>query len=101
MAKEVCLTEEEVLKNPNNSLLGEIVRKKYWESKNNQDMDKNLEKLLLNKLRQPIHKNYICKYIFRYSTQEDCDKELDRLVNEGLIEESPLATGYYVAKSPK
>ena len=33
MAKEVCLTEEEVLKNPNDSSLGELVRKKFWEKK--------------------------------------------------------------------
>lgn len=31
MEKKVCLTNEEILKNPNNATLGELVRKKYWE----------------------------------------------------------------------
>ena len=31
MEKKVCLTEKEVLENPNNITLGELVRKKYWE----------------------------------------------------------------------
>jgi hypothetical protein len=59
-------------------------------------MDSKTEKLLISKLRQPVHKSYICKYIFKHSEQEECDKELDRLVNEGKIMESPLASGYYV-----
>lgn len=59
-------------------------------------MDSKIEKLLLSKLRQPVHKSYICKYIFKYSEQGECDKELDRLVNEGKIIESPLASEYYV-----
>jgi hypothetical protein len=59
-------------------------------------MDSKTEKLLISKLRQPVHKSYICKYIFKHSEQEECDKELDRLVNEGKIMESPLDSGYYV-----
>lgn len=59
-------------------------------------MDSNIEKLLLSKLRQPVHKTYICKYIFKYSEQGECDKMLDKLVEEGKIIESPLASGYYV-----
>ena len=37
MGKEVCLTEEEVLKNPNDSILGELVRKKFWENKKKEE----------------------------------------------------------------
>ena len=62
-------------------------------------MDSNIEKLLLSKLRQPVHKTYICKYIFKYSEQGECDKMLDKLVEEGKIIESPLASGYYVVKN--
>ncbi len=28
--KKVCLTEKEVLENPNDNVLGELVRKKFW-----------------------------------------------------------------------
>jgi hypothetical protein len=62
-------------------------------------MDANIEKLLLSKLRQPVHKTYICKYIFKYAEQGKCDETLNKLVKEGKIEESPLASGYYVIKS--
>ena len=32
--KKVCLTEKEVLENPNDNKLGELVRKKFWSLKN-------------------------------------------------------------------
>ena len=31
--KKVCLTEKEVLENPNDNILGELVRKKFWNLK--------------------------------------------------------------------
>ena len=31
--KKVCLTEKEVLENPNDNVLGELVRKKFWNLK--------------------------------------------------------------------
>jgi hypothetical protein len=31
--KKVCLTEKEVLENPNDNTLGELVRKKFWNLK--------------------------------------------------------------------
>jgi hypothetical protein len=31
--KKVCLTEKEVLENPNDNKLGELVRKKFWSLK--------------------------------------------------------------------
>ena len=31
--KKVCLTEKEVLENPNDNQLGELVRKKFWNLK--------------------------------------------------------------------
>ena len=31
--KKVCLTEKEVLENPNDNELGELVRKKFWNLK--------------------------------------------------------------------
>lgn len=33
--KKVCLTEKEVLENPNDNILGELVRKKFWSIKKN------------------------------------------------------------------
>ena len=33
--KKVCLTEEEILKNPNDNILGSLVRQKLWKLKSN------------------------------------------------------------------
>jgi hypothetical protein len=56
-------------------------------------MDKETQKLLLNKLRQPIHHNYITKYILK--TTPELGKEiLNKLVNDGMLKE--VNDGYYV-----
>lgn len=62
-------------------------------------MDASTEKLLLSKLRQPIHKTYICQYILKSSEQSECDKVLFKLVDEGKIIESKFAKDYYVIKN--
>ena len=62
-------------------------------------MDASVEKLLLSKLRQPIHKTYICQYILRTTEQGECDKILTKLVDEGKIRESEFAKDYYVIKT--
>jgi len=64
-------------------------------------MEKNIEKLIMSKLRQPIHKSYVCKYILRDFTKYECEEHLKRMMDDGLIEESPLAAGYLVVKSIK
>jgi hypothetical protein len=57
-------------------------------------LDKKTEKLLLAKLRQPIHKSYISKYILK--TNEDlCNLILDKLVSCGKIKQTEFK-GYYV-----
>ena len=57
-------------------------------------MTPNQEKGFLNKLRQPIHIDYISKYILKL-TEKETKEILDKLIDEGVIEESPLAPGYY------
>ena len=60
-------------------------------------MTKTQIKTLMDKLRQPIHINYISKYILK----EDIDntkKQLDILISEGFIKESEISEGYYVTK---
>jgi vacuolar-type H+-ATPase subunit I/STV1 len=52
---------------------------------------------LLSKLREPLHISYISKYILKEDL-ETTQKELDDLVEEGLIIESPLSSKYYVIK---
>ena len=59
-------------------------------------MDKRQIKSLMDKLRQPIHINYISKYILRKNLDET-KKQLDILISEGYIKESKLSQGYYVA----
>ncbi len=58
-------------------------------------MDKKQIKELGDKLRQPIHINYISKYILKCSVEET-KEQLDILISEGYIKESNLADGYYV-----
>lgn len=61
-------------------------------------MTPNQEKTFLNKLRQPIHISYISKYILKKDLKET--KEiLENYINEGIIEESKIANGYYGVKN--
>jgi hypothetical protein len=57
-------------------------------------MDDKTKKLLNSKLRQPVHIIYISKYILKMNEKEKKDI-LDKLIEEGVFEESPLAPGYY------
>ena len=59
-------------------------------------MDKRQLKVLMDKLRQPIHINYISKYILRQGIDET-KKQLNTLISEGYIKESGISDGYYVA----
>jgi hypothetical protein len=60
-------------------------------------MDDKTKKLLNSKLRQPVHISYISKYILKM-TEKETKEILDKLIDEGVIEESPLASSYYVNK---
>jgi len=40
---KICLTEKEILDNPNDFELGEEVRKKYWEIKSNENNENTEE----------------------------------------------------------
>jgi len=59
-------------------------------------MDKRQIKSLMDKLRQPIHINYISKYILK-KDMDETKQQLDILISEGYIKESSLSQGYYVA----
>ena len=48
-------------------------------------MEKNIEKLIMSKLRQPIHKSYVCKYILRDFTKDECEEHLKKMMDEGQI----------------
>jgi hypothetical protein len=60
-------------------------------------MDDKTKKLLNTKLRQPVHISYISKYILKL-TEKETKKILDKLIDEGVIEESPLSPNYYKNK---
>ena len=60
-------------------------------------MDNKVKKLLNSKLRQPVHISYISKYILKM-TEKETRKILDEMISDGLIEESPMASEYYVNK---
>ena len=57
-------------------------------------MDDKTKKLLNSKLRQPVHISYISKYILKL-TEKETKEILNKLIEEGVIEESPLAPDYY------
>ena len=57
-------------------------------------MDDKTKKLLNSKLRQPVHISYISKYILKM-TEKETKEILNKLIEEGVIEESLLAPDYY------
>ena len=57
-------------------------------------MDDKAKKLLNSKLRQPVHISYISKYILKM-TEKETKEILNKLIEEGVIEESLLAPDYY------
>ncbi len=61
-------------------------------------MEEKVIKNLLGKLRQPIHIDYISKYILRESMEETM-KVINKLVDDNIIEESKYAKDYYVVKN--
>lgn len=61
-------------------------------------MDTKSTKTLMSKLRQPIHIDYIAKYILKVS-EDDARIELNKLIEENIIEESKYAKDYYVIKT--
>ena len=60
-------------------------------------MDDKTKKLLNSKLRQPVHISYISKYILK-KTEKETKEILFEMISQGLIEESSLASNYYVNK---
>jgi hypothetical protein len=58
-------------------------------------MDKKIQKLLLSKLRQPIHIDYISKYILKVNLDET-RIILNTLIDDKVIVESSYAKDYYV-----
>jgi hypothetical protein len=61
-------------------------------------MEEKVIKNLLGKLRQPIHVDYISKYILKES-MENTMKLITKLIESNVIEESKYAKDYYVVKN--
>jgi hypothetical protein len=61
-------------------------------------MEEKATKTLMGKLRQPIHIDYISKYILKES-MEETKNIIDKLVEDDIIEESKYAKDYYVVKN--
>jgi len=61
-------------------------------------MEEKATKTLMGKLRQPIHIDYISKYILKESMEETKDI-INKLVEDNIIEESKYAKDYYVVKN--
>lgn len=60
-------------------------------------MEEKIIKILLGKLRQPIHVDYISNYILKNSIEETMNL-INKLVKDNVIEESKYAKDYYVVK---
>jgi hypothetical protein len=61
-------------------------------------MEEKATKTLMGKLRQPIHIDYISKYILKES-MEETKGIINKLVEDNVIEESKYAKDYYVVKN--
>ena len=61
-------------------------------------MEEKVVKTLMGKLRQPIHIDYISKYILKESLEET-KKIINKLVEDDIVEESKYAKDYYVVKN--
>lgn len=61
-------------------------------------MEEKTIKTLMGKLRQPIHIDYISKYILKLS-MEETHTIINKLVEDNIIEESNYAKEYYVVKN--
>jgi hypothetical protein len=60
-------------------------------------MEKEAEKILISKLRQPIHIDYISQYILKLPM--DKTKEIiNKLIEDGVVEESGYDKDYFVIK---
>jgi hypothetical protein len=61
-------------------------------------MEEKVIKNLLGKLRQPIHIDYISKYILNESMETTMNL-INKLVENNIIEESKYSKNYYVVKN--
>lgn len=61
-------------------------------------MNTDVKKLLLGKLRQPIHISYIANYILKEDIRKT-QEIINLLIDEDVIEESKYAKEYYVIKN--
>jgi hypothetical protein len=61
-------------------------------------MEEKVIKTLVGKLRQPIHVDYISKYILKES-MENTINIINKLVEGNILEESKYAKDYYVVKN--
>lgn len=60
-------------------------------------VDDKTTKLLSGKLRQPIHIDYISKYIVKKPIEETT-QIINELISQNILEESKYAKDYYVTK---
>jgi len=60
-------------------------------------MDSKEEKKMFSKLRRPVHISYIATYILK-CTEFEAKEILTPYIEDGVIEESPLAKNYFGLK---
>jgi hypothetical protein len=60
-------------------------------------MEKEAEKILISKLRQPIHIDYISQYILKLPVNKTREI-INKLIEDGVVEESGYAKDYFVIK---
>lgn len=66
----------------------------------NQPMEPKQEQKLLSKLRQPVHISYIAQHLLKCKEFE-AKEILTPYIEDGVIEESPLAKNYFGLKKTK
>ena len=62
------------------------------------EIDQITLKTLMSKLNQPVHISYIARYILKQE-HDVTNKVLQKLIEDNLVEESPMGKEYYVRKT--
>lgn len=62
------------------------------------EIDQITLKTLMSKLNQPVHISYIARYILKQE-HDVTNKVLKKLIEDNLVEESPMGKEYYVRKT--
>lgn len=97
---KITFSQKEVDDIPNDADLGKFVRNKFYHSEPKvtlqEELDSKIVTKVLNKLRQPCHKDFLTKSL--RLTPNKMNLIISHLQNQGLIWEVPQAKDFWTTK---